>query len=238
MKKLLIGLIITISIFSILLLTGYIFIKSSQSSQNTIGDIASSTNSSKPEDSQTSSGQNNNEASNTNDTSTVEGSASDSITSSENTNSKVTSNNSETKSELTSTQSNAEIVKREQQEKKNESIVDKVLPDKVEDKVNAIAQGDVSSTDLLEVIKIVGGKLGVGEISFLFSSAKAEYWETTSVEDIEKARAILFSKLSDSDLAALTSFGKKYGRSMDILKKDLDVSSTKEAQMRAKGLID
>lgn len=120
--------------------------------------------------------------------------------------------------------------------KSPKSIVDKLLPDKVEDKIDAIAVGTVSATDILEVVKIVGGKLSIKEITFLFNSAKSDYWETTDVEDIEKARDILFSKLSDSDLDKLTAFGKKYGRSMDIIRKDLDVAETKENQMMAKGL--
>ncbi len=131
-----------------------------------------------------------------------------------------------------------EAAKKEEEEKKNKTIVEKILPDKVEDKIDAIAAGNVSASDLLEVIKIIGGKLSIDEITYLFNSAKAEYWETTSVEDIEKTRELLFSKLSDDDLAKLSAFGKKYGRSMKIIDKDIDVAATKENQMRAKGLID
>jgi cobalamin biosynthesis protein CobT len=125
-----------------------------------------------------------------------------------------------------------------EEEKKNKTIIEKILPDKVENKVDAIAEGEVSATDLLEVIKIVGSKLSIKEITFLFNSAKSEYWETTSVEEIENARDILFSKLSDDDISKLSDFGKKYGRSMYIIKKDLDVAATKENQMRVKGLTD
>ena len=114
----------------------------------------------------------------------------------------------------------------------------KILPKSVNNKVDSIAEGEVSGTDLMEVVKIVGGKLSLGEIKYLFDSAKSDYWETTSVEDIEKARSILFSKLTDEDLAKLREIGRKYGRSMDIIRKDLDVAETKEKQMRAKGLID
>lgn len=113
-----------------------------------------------------------------------------------------------------------------------------IVPDAVDDKVQSIAEGEVGLSDYAEIIKIIAGKLSVGEIKYLFDSAKSDYWESTSVEDIEKARDILFSKLSEEDITKLTELGKKFGRSMDILKKDIDVAETKEKQMRKKGLIE
>jgi len=113
----------------------------------------------------------------------------------------------------------------------------KVAPDVVDDKVNSIADKDVRLEDYLEVIQVLAGKLGLTELKYLFDSARADYWETTPVEDIEKAREILFSKLSDEDLEKLYQLGREYGRSMRILEKDIDVALVKEGQMRAKGLI-
>jgi len=104
-------------------------------------------------------------------------------------------------------------------------------------KAESVAKKEVETDDCLKIAKILIGKLSIDEIKYLFDSAKRDYWETTSVEDIEKAREILFSKLSDDDIAQLMEIGKKWGRSMDILKIDLDVAATKEKQMRARGLI-
>jgi hypothetical protein len=112
--------------------------------------------------------------------------------------------------------------------------ISEVVPDKVDEKVNSIAAKDVSDEDLIAVISIVNGKLTMDELDYLFNSAKSDYWVNTSVEDIKKAREILFSKLSDSDINALTTIGNKYGKGMDILKKDLDIAKTKEAKMKAK----
>ena len=113
-----------------------------------------------------------------------------------------------------------------------------IIPNAVDEKIQSIAKADVTVNDYAEIIKILTGKLSMGEIKYLFDSARGDYWETTSVEDIEKARGILFSKLSDDDIARLSELGKKLGRSMDILKKDIDVAETKEGQMRSKGLIE
>ena len=70
-----------------------------------------------------------------------------------------------------------------------------IVPDAVDDKVQSIAEGEVGLSDYAEIIKIIAGKLSIGEIKYLFDSARSDYWESTSVEDIEKARGILFSKL-------------------------------------------
>ena len=113
-----------------------------------------------------------------------------------------------------------------------------IVPKAVDDKANTIAKGDVQLEDYLEIFKILSGKLSMSEIKYLFDSARDDYWVKTSVEDIEKARKILFSKLSDDDLEKLDKLGRKYGRSMKIIDKDIDVATVKEDHMRDLGLIE
>lgn len=109
--------------------------------------------------------------------------------------------------------------------------------EKVEEKAEEISRtGKMTFNDYMEIFSIISGKLSIDEIKFLFDTAKGDYWEKTPVEDIYKAREILFSKLSDSDIEKLTQIGKKFGRSMDILKKDLDVEEAKKRQMENAGL--
>ncbi|MGE5329456.1 MAG: hypothetical protein ACM3KR_08110 [Deltaproteobacteria bacterium] len=106
------------------------------------------------------------------------------------------------------------------------------VPKAVDDKANSIAKGEVQASDYIEVLKILQGKLSLSEIKYLFDSASDDYWVKTPVEDIENARQILFSKLSEDDLDKLDQLGRKYGRSMTILKRDIDVAKVKEEQMR------
>lgn len=111
------------------------------------------------------------------------------------------------------------------------------VPKVVDDKANSIARSEVQVGDYIEVLKILQGKLSLSEIKYLFDSASDDYWVKTPVEDIENARRILFSKLLDDNLDKLDQLGRKYGRSMIILKRDIDVTKIKEEEMRKKGLI-
>jgi len=116
------------------------------------------------------------------------------------------------------------------------AVPEEVL-EKVEEKADDISRnGKMTFNDYVEIFSIISGKLSLDEIKFLFDTAKGDYWEKTPIEDIYKAREILFSKLSDSDIEKLAQIGKKFGRSMDILKKDLDVEEAKKRQMEAAGL--
>lgn len=109
--------------------------------------------------------------------------------------------------------------------------------EKVEEKAQEISRaGKMTFNDYLEIFNIISGKLSLDEIKFLFETARGDYWEKTPIEDIYKAREILFSKLSDNDIEKLIQIGKKFGRSMDILKKDLDVEEAKKRQMENAGL--
>lgn len=112
-----------------------------------------------------------------------------------------------------------------------------VVPKEVDDKANSIAKSKVQTGDYVEVIEILKDKLSFSEIEYLFQSARDDYWVKTPVEDIEKARKILFSKLSDDDLSKLKQIGKKYGRSMTIIDKNIDVAEVKEKRMKELGLI-
>ena len=107
----------------------------------------------------------------------------------------------------------------------------------MEDKVKSIAKSAVQLGDYFEIITVLSSRLNIGEMKYIFDSISDDYWVKRSVEDIEKARKILFSKLSGDDLQKLNQLGHKYGRSMTILKKDIDVEYEKEKQMRKKGLI-
>lgn len=106
---------------------------------------------------------------------------------------------------------------------------------KAESKVKSIAGDDVDVKDLFTVGFIVLNKLSTDEIKFLFNSAKDDYFLNTPVEEIEKTREILFSKLSDEELETLRSIGKKYGYSMRLLEKDLNVAKAKEEVMKRYG---
>lgn len=116
------------------------------------------------------------------------------------------------------------------------AVPEEVL-EKVEEKADDISRnGKMTFNDYVEIFSIISGKLSLDEIKFLFDTARGDYWEKTPIEDIYKAREILFSKLGDSDIEKLVQIGKKFGRSMDILKKDLDVEEAKKRQMEAAGL--
>ena len=69
----------------------------------------------------------------------------------------------------------------------------------------------------------------------MFISAKEDYFLNTPVEEIEKTREILFSKLSEEDLETLRALGKKYGYSMRLLERELDVAKAKEEVMKSYG---
>lgn len=104
-----------------------------------------------------------------------------------------------------------------------------------ESKAKSIAGGDVDLRDFFTVGFIVLSKLNADEIKYLFSSAKEDYFLNTPVEEIEKTREILFSKLSEEDLETLRALGKKYGYSMRLLERELDVAKAKEEVMKSYG---
>lgn len=108
------------------------------------------------------------------------------------------------------------------------------IPDAVDQKASSIAKRDIEAQDYFKAAGVILGKLSLNEIKFLFDTASDEFWVTTPVEEIEKVRSIIFSKLTSADIATLRELGKKYGRSMTILEPDINVAETKEKQMAKK----
>lgn len=94
-------------------------------------------------------------------------------------------------------------------------------------KAEAITGVKVDILDYAKAGEIIIRKLSPGEIKFLFGSAKDDLFAKTSVEELEKIRSIIFSKLSSEDISILRAIGKKYGKSMHILDPDLDVARFK-----------
>lgn len=108
------------------------------------------------------------------------------------------------------------------------------IPGAVDKKASDIAKKDIDMKDYAKAAGVILGKLSLGEIKFLFDTASDEFWVDTPVEEIEKVRNIIFSKLTDSDISTLRQLGKKYGRSMTILNEDIDVAATKAKQVAKK----
>lgn len=98
----------------------------------------------------------------------------------------------------------------------------------VESKASTIVSKPVSTDDFATAASTVLGKLSVSDMMYIFNSARDDFWVVTPVEEIVNIRNILFSKLTDEDLSVLSQLGKKYGRSMTILRKDIDVSKEKD----------
>lgn len=105
------------------------------------------------------------------------------------------------------------------------------MPGAVQDKAAELVTKPVSSDDYFKAASTILGKLSFTEMKYIFDSARDDFWVTTSVDEINNIRNILFTKLSDADLQTLSDLGKKYGRSMTILKKDIDVAKEKEKQV-------
>lgn len=105
------------------------------------------------------------------------------------------------------------------------------IPDIVEKNMKKIDNSEISIDDYMKIAGIAMKKLSVTEMKQLFDSTRDDYWVTTSVEDIKKAREILFSKLGNADLNTLREIGKKYGHSMEIINPNLDVEKIKSEQI-------
>lgn len=105
------------------------------------------------------------------------------------------------------------------------------MPAAVQDKAAELVSKPVSTDDYFKAASTILGKLSFTEIKYIFDSARDDFWITTSVEDINNIRNMLFSKLSDDDLKTLIELGRKYGRSMSILDKNIDVAKAKEGQI-------
>ncbi len=105
------------------------------------------------------------------------------------------------------------------------------IPSPVKEKAESIAKREIALEDYVKIATIMLKKLSMKEMSVLFGQASDDYWVVTPVEDIKKAREMLFSKLSEEDLKTLREIGKKYGRSMEIIKPGIDVAATKAQQV-------
>lgn len=109
-----------------------------------------------------------------------------------------------------------------------------IITSEVSQKASSIARKEVEMQDYSKAAGVILGKLSLSEIKFIFDTARDDFWVVTPVEEIERVRNIIFSKLDASDLATLTEMGKKYGRSMTILEPNINVAEVKAKQVAAK----
>jgi len=114
------------------------------------------------------------------------------------------------------------------------NAVTEAVQNVVEEKAATIVSKPVSSDDFLTATSAILGKLSISEMKYIFDSARSDFWVVTPLEEINNIRSILFSKLTDEDLNTLHQLGQKYGRSMTILNKDIDVAKVKEKQVALK----
>jgi len=110
-------------------------------------------------------------------------------------------------------------------------VVAAAVQSAVESKASTIVSKPVSSDDFMTAASAVLGKLSVTDMMYIFNSARDDFWVVTPIEEIKNIRNILFSKLTDEDLRTLQQLGKKYGRSMSIIDKNIDVEKAKEKQV-------
>lgn len=128
--------------------------------------------------------------------------------------------------------------KQQEQEIEEEPVEEKVpsiIPKQVQSKAETLAGQKVAVKDWIKVADILVGKLGMSEIRFLFDSAKDDVFLNSSVEELEKVRSILFSKLSAQDLETIRTIGRKYNKDMKIIDPNISVEEEKKrAEERAK----
>ncbi len=120
-------------------------------------------------------------------------------------------------------------------EKSGTSLADVVPPiplpvdaGKVEQKAESIVGKDIAVSDYILAGTILLGKLSPSEIKYIFSVASDGMYMKAPIEEIKRIQGIVFSKLSDDDLQVLMQIGRKYGRKMYILDKNIDVEKFRE----------
>lgn len=112
-----------------------------------------------------------------------------------------------------------------------ESSLSEVIPpvplpvnaDKVEKKAESIVGTDVAIDDYLVAGVILMSKLSWDEIKFVYSMASDGMYMQAPVDEIKKIQKIVFSKLSEKDIMVLSQIGRKYGKKMYIIDKNIDV---------------
>jgi hypothetical protein len=97
----------------------------------------------------------------------------------------------------------------------------------LDSKAEAITDMEIETDDYFVAGAIILKKLGPREINYLFGAAKDNLFLNSSVEQLEKIRADLFSKLSGGDIATLRIIGNKYGKAMYMLNPDLNIKEHK-----------
>lgn len=95
-------------------------------------------------------------------------------------------------------------------------------------KAEALAGREIEIDDYLVVDEIVTNKLSPNEAKYLYNSAKNNLIETTSLEELERIRSLIFSKLSSGEIDMIRSIGYKYGKGMDIIDPNKSLKELKE----------
>jgi len=115
-------------------------------------------------------------------------------------------------------------VRREQEPEGKNSFL---IPKQIQSKAEALAGVKVDFKDMVKVADILAGKVSIGEIKFLYNTAKDNVFLNCSAEELRKVRDILFTNLSHDDLECLRQIGEKYGKDMRIINPDISVEEEK-----------
>jgi len=103
-----------------------------------------------------------------------------------------------------------------------------VISEEVKAKAEALAGRKVEIKDLVRVAEIFLKKMSLSEIKLLYDAAKDDVFLNSSVEEINKVREIVFSKLSPQDLEVIRTIGRKYNKDLRIIDPDISVEEEKQ----------